>query len=151
MYGVTPDIITTAKALGAGFPVSAMLVADHVASNFKIDSLGTTFGGGPMACAIVEAVIDIIESENLLQNVRQRSAEIVDKCMVGPVIGAQGAGLLLGLRTSRPAKEIQAELLELDILTGTSADPNIVRILAPFVLESEHVDQLSAALKQIAK
>ena len=70
MYGVTPDIITTAKALGAGFPVSALLMADHVASYLKTDTLGTTFGGGPMACTIVETVIDIIESEKLLENVR---------------------------------------------------------------------------------
>jgi acetylornithine/succinyldiaminopimelate/putrescine aminotransferase len=151
MYGVTPDIITTAKALGAGFPVSAMLVADHVASYMKTDSLGTTFGGGPMACAIVEAVIDIIESEKLLENVRERSAEIRAKCMVGPVVGSQGAGLLLGLRTSRPAKDVQAELLKLNILTGTSADPNVVRILAPFVLESRHVEQLRDALVRIGK
>lgn len=151
MYGITPDIITTAKALGAGFPVSAMLVADHVATYMKTDSLGTTFGAGPMACAVVEAVIDIIESENLLENVRQRSAEIRSKCVVGPIVGTQGAGLLLGLRTTRPAKDIQAELLALDILTGTSADPNVLRILAPFVLESAHVEQLSAALKRIAK
>jgi acetylornithine/N-succinyldiaminopimelate aminotransferase len=151
LYGVTPDIITTAKALGAGFPVSAMLVADHVASYLKIDTLGTTFGGGPMACAIVEAVIDIIETENLLDNVRLRSAEIREKCQVGPVVGTQGAGLLLGLRTSRPAKDVQAELLEQDILTGTSGDPNVVRILAPFVLQTEHVDQLRDALLRIAK
>jgi acetylornithine/N-succinyldiaminopimelate aminotransferase len=151
MYGVTPDILTTAKALGAGFPVSAMMVADHVASYLKTDTLGTTFGGGPMACAVVEAVIDIIESENLLENVRQRSKEIRDTCMVGPVVGSQGAGLLLGLRTSRPAKDIQAELLRLGILTGTSADPNVLRILAPFVLESEHVAQLRDALKQLPK
>jgi acetylornithine/N-succinyldiaminopimelate aminotransferase len=151
MYGVTPDIITTAKALGAGFPVSAVLVADHVAEYMKIDSLGTTFGAGPMACAVVEAVIDIIESENLLENVRERSAEIREKCVVGPVTATQGAGLLLGLRTTRPAKDVQAELLKLDILTGTSGDPNVVRILAPFVLESQHVDQLSDALKKIGK
>jgi acetylornithine/N-succinyldiaminopimelate aminotransferase len=151
MYGVTPDILTTAKALGAGFPVSAMMVADHVATYLKTDSLGTTFGGGPMACAVVEAVIDIIESENLLENVRQRSKEIRDTCMVGPVVGSQGAGLLLGLRTSRPAKDIQTELLRLGILTGTSADPNVLRILAPFVLESAHVAQLRDALKQLAK
>lgn len=151
MYGVTPDIITTAKALGAGFPVSAVLVADHVATYMKMDTLGTTFGAGPMACAVVEAVIDIIESENLLENVRQRSAEIRSKCVVGPVVGTQGAGLLLGLRTTRPAKDVQAELLQLDILTGTSADPNVLRILAPFVLGSEHVEQLSNALKRIAK
>jgi acetylornithine/succinyldiaminopimelate/putrescine aminotransferase len=103
-----------------------------------------------MACAIVEAVIDIIESEQLLENVRERSAEIRQKCMVGPVIGAQGAGLLLGLKTSRPAREVQAELLERDILTGTSGDPNVLRILAPFVLGSEHVEQLREALQGIA-
>jgi acetylornithine/succinyldiaminopimelate/putrescine aminotransferase len=151
MYGITPDIITTAKALGAGFPVSAVLIADHVAAYLKVDSLGTTFGAGPMACAVVEAVIDIIETENLLENVRARSAEIREKCIVGPVIGAQGAGLLLGLRTSRPAKDVQADLLKLDILTGTSGDPNVVRILAPFTLGSEHVEQLAEALKKIGK
>jgi acetylornithine/succinyldiaminopimelate/putrescine aminotransferase len=151
MYGVTPDILTTAKALGAGFPVSAMLVSDMVKPYLKMDSLGTTFGGGPMACAVVEAVIDIIESENLLENVRQRSAEIRETCVVGPVVATQGAGLLLGLRTSRPAKDVQAELLKLDILTGTSADPNVLRILAPFILQSEHVEQLSTALAQLRK
>jgi acetylornithine/succinyldiaminopimelate/putrescine aminotransferase len=104
-----------------------------------------------MACAIVETVVDIIESEDLLKNVQQRSAEIRETCMVGPVIGSQGAGLLLGLRTSRPAKEVQAELLELDILTGTSADPNILRILAPFVLQSEHVELLRNALARLPK
>ncbi|HLS82252.1 MAG TPA: aminotransferase class III-fold pyridoxal phosphate-dependent enzyme [Steroidobacter sp.] len=149
MYGVTPDIITTAKALGAGFPVSALLMADHVAAGLKTDALGTTFGGGPMACAVVEAVIDAIEAENLLENVRQRSQEIRDTCLVGPITGAQGAGLLLGLRTSRPAKEIQAELLERDILTGVSADPHVLRILAPYVLESSHVAQLREALQDL--
>jgi acetylornithine/succinyldiaminopimelate/putrescine aminotransferase len=151
MFEVTPDILTTAKALGAGFPVSAVMVADQVAPYLKIDTLGTTFGGGPMACAIVETVIDIIESERLLENVRQRSAEIRENCMVGPVVGAQGAGLLLGLRTTRPAKDVQAELLKLDILTGTSADPNVLRILAPFVLESAHVEQLRQALAKLPR
>lgn len=149
MYGVTPDMITTAKALGAGFPVSAVLLANHVASELKVDDLGTTFGGGPMACAIVEAVIDIIESEKLLNNVQQRSKQIRDTCVVGPVTGTQGAGLLLGLKTSRPAKEITAELLKRGILTGTSGDPNVVRILAPYVLGSEHVEMLRAALVDI--
>jgi len=149
MYGVAPDIITTAKALGAGFPVSAVLMANHVAGSIKMDSLGTTFGGGPMACALVEAVIDIIESEDLLKNVRDRSAQIRRQCMVGPVVGVQGAGLLLGLRTRRPAKEVQTELTKRNVLVGTSADPNIVRILAPFILGSEHVDQLRDALVAI--
>lgn len=149
MYGVTPDIITTAKALGAGFPVSAVLLAKHVASELKVDSLGTTFGAGPMAAAIVEAVIDAIEEEKLLDNVQARSKQIRDTCVVGPVTGTQGAGLLLGLRTKRPAKEIHAELLKRNILTGTSGDPNVVRILAPYVITSEHVEMLRAALLDI--
>jgi acetylornithine/succinyldiaminopimelate/putrescine aminotransferase len=149
MYGVTPDMITTAKALGAGFPVSAVLLANHVALELKMDDLGTTFGGGPMACAVVEAVIDIIESEKLMDNVQKRSKQIRDTCVVGPVTGTQGAGLLLGLKTSRPAKEVHAELLKRGILTGTSGDPNVLRILAPFTIASEHVEMLRDALSQI--
>jgi acetylornithine/N-succinyldiaminopimelate aminotransferase len=151
MYGITPDMITTAKALGAGFPVSALMLAPHVASILKVDDLGTTFGGGPMACAVVETVIDIIEREKLLENVQKRSAEIREKCVIGPVVGTQGAGLMLGLRTERPAKEVHAELLKRGILTGTSGDPNVVRVLAPFVLQSEHVEILRAALADIGK
>jgi acetylornithine/N-succinyldiaminopimelate aminotransferase len=151
MYGVTPDMITTAKALGAGFPVSAVLLANHVASELKTDDLGTTFGGGPMACAIVEAVIDIIERERLLDNVQKRSTQIRETCVVGPIVGMQGAGLLLGLRTQRPAKEVHGELLKRGILTGTSADPNVIRVLAPFTIVSEHVELLRSALVDIGK
>ena len=83
-YGVTPDIITAAKALGNGFPVSALLLSKHVAAQVKVDDMGTTFGGGPMACAVAEAVIDTIESESLLANVRQVSTYIRSNCVIGP-------------------------------------------------------------------
>ncbi len=147
--GVTPDILTTAKALGAGFPVSAMLLAKHVAARLKTEDMGTTFGGGPLACAIVETVIDIIESEGLLDNVKRMSSLIRERCIVGPVTGVQGAGLLLGLRTTRPAKQVQQELMARGIFAGTAADPNIVRLLPPFTLEAAHVDALAAALKDL--
>jgi len=150
LYGVTPDMITAAKALGSGFPCSALLVSDAIASELKVDALGTTFGAGPMACAIIEAVIDIIESENLLANVRRLSDQIRATCVAGPVVGTQGAGFLLGLRTRRPAKEVQAELLQHDILAGTAADPHIVRLLPAFTLGSEHVAQLAATLAKLA-
>ncbi len=146
LYGVTPDMITTAKALGAGFPCAALLMADHVARHLKVDDLGTTFGGGPMACALIEAVVDIIESEHLLANVRTLSQCLRETCVVGPVTGIQGAGFLTGLRTRRPAKDVQKELLDRDILTGTSGDPHVVRILAPYVLETSHIDALRDAL-----
>ncbi len=99
-----------------------------------------------MACALIETVVDIIESEGLLANVRQRSQQLRETCVVGPVESVQGAGLLAGLRTRRPAKDVQRELLEHDILTGTSADPNVVRVLAPYVLEEQHIDLLRDAL-----
>jgi acetylornithine/N-succinyldiaminopimelate aminotransferase len=150
MHGVVPDMITTAKALGAGFPCSALLMADHVAAHLATDDLGTTFGGGPMACALVEAVVDIIETEGLLANVLRRSQQLRATCVVGPVESVQGAGLLAGLRTRRPAKDVQRELLERDILTGTSADPHVVRVLAPYILEEEHIEQLRDALSSLA-
>jgi acetylornithine/N-succinyldiaminopimelate aminotransferase len=149
-YAVTPDIITTAKALGNGFPVSALLLSKRVADRIKNDDMGTTFGGGPMACAAVEAVIDVIESESLLANVRQVSAYIRAHCLVGPVTGIQGAGLLLGLKTSRPAKEVQAALMQKGILAGTSGDPHVLRLLPAYIVNEGHVDQLCAALATIS-
>jgi acetylornithine/succinyldiaminopimelate/putrescine aminotransferase len=148
-YGVTPDILTAAKALGNGFPVSALLMSRRVADQIKYDDMGTTFGGGPMACAVAEAVIDTIESESLLANVRQVSTYIRSNCVTGPITGTQGAGFLVGLKTSRPAKEIQAALMEKNILTGTSGDPNVLRLLPAYILNEGHVDRLCDALSAI--
>ena len=149
MTGVVPDVLTTAKALGAGFPVSAMLIAPKVAAKLKVEDMGTTFGGGPMACAIVEVVLDVIDSEGLLDNVRRMSKLIRESCVVGPVTGSQGAGFLLGLRTTRPAKEVQKELMARDVFCGTAADPHVLRLLPPYTLREEHVAKLRSALAEI--
>jgi len=149
-YGITPDIITTAKGLAGGFPAGALITTPEIASALRIGELGTTFGGGPMACAAIEAVLAVIRDEGLLERVRTLSDEIRATCQVGPVTAIQGAGFLLGLVCSRPAKDIQAELLERDILAGTSADPRVLRLLPPLTLEPEHVGRLAAALAEIA-
>jgi len=148
-HGVTPDMLTCAKALGNGFPVSALMLSAGVAERIRYDDMGTTFGGGPMACAAVEAVIEAIEAESLLANVRQVSDYIRAHCVIGPVTGVQGLGFLLGLRTSRPAKEVQAALLERGILAGTSADANVLRLLPAYILNEGHVDILRDALAKI--
>jgi len=147
-YGVTPDILTTAKGLAGGFPAGAVLVSD-AAAGLQHGDLGATFGGGPMACALIETVIDIIESGDLLPRVRALSALIRETCQVGPVTGVQGDGFLLGLKTSRPGREIVNELLEKGILAGTAGDPNIVRLLPPLILEESHVAALAKALAEI--
>jgi acetylornithine/succinyldiaminopimelate/putrescine aminotransferase len=149
-YGVVPDMITTAKALGAGFPVGALLLGARAAASLKPELLGTTFGGGPLACAIVTAVIEAIERDGLLENVRKVSKLIRDTCVTGPITGTQGEGFLLGLRTRPPAKAVQAALLERGILAGTSGDPQVLRLLPPFTLEAAQVAPLREALAAIS-
>jgi len=149
LHEVMPDMITTAKALGAGFPVGALLLGARAAATLKVGDLGTTFGGGPLACAVVEAVIDAIREEGLLANIRRIAVLIREACVVGPVTATQGQGFLLGLRMRVPARDAQAALLERGILTGTSADPQVLRLLPPFTLGESHVGLLRDALAGI--
>ena len=145
-HGVTPDIITSAKALGGGIPCGAVLCTESIAAHFSVGDLGSTFGGGPIAAAAITATVQGILAEHLLANVRAREAQIRECCVVGPVRKIQGMGLLLGLVCDRPAVEVRDALLEHDILTGTSSDPNVLRILAPLVLQESHVEH---ALKNL--
>lgn len=150
-YGIEPDILTSAKALGGGIPCGAVLCTEKVGAAFGPGDLGTTFGGGPVAAAAIVAVIDAIRDESLLTNVRARETQIRQQCVRGPVQAIQGMGLLLGLVCDRPAVEVRNALLEHDIFTGTSADAKVLRILAPLVLEARHVEQLAHALESITE
>lgn len=145
-----PDLLTTAKGLGGGIPCGALLCSESVSKTVGLGSLGSTFGGGPVAAAAIIAVIETIKAEDLLANVRRREAEIREHCVTGPVRSVQGMGLLLGLVCDRPAGEIRDALLQRDILTGTSADPSVLRLLPPLVLQPEHVRRLAKALGAIA-
>lgn len=149
-HKIEPDILTSAKALGGGIPCGALLCTEDIAPHFGPGDLGSTFGGGPVAAAAIVAVIEAIKADELLYNVRRREAQIRELCMTGPVQSIQGMGLLLGLVCDRPAIEVRNALLEHDILTGTSADPNVLRILAPLVLEPMHVEHLAHALESMA-
>lgn len=149
VHGVDPDILTSAKSLGGGIPCGAVLATEEVSRHFGIGSLGTTFGGGPLAAAAIVAVIDAIEAGGLLRNVRDREAQIRAQCARGPVKRIQGMGLLLGLVCDRPAKDVRDELLGHDILAGTSADPDVLRILAPLVIDEHDVRRLGTALESI--
>jgi len=150
VHDVVPDIITSAKALGGGIPCGAVICTDAIAARFGSGDLGSTFGGGPIAAAAIGATIEGIVAEHLLANVRAREAQIRELCTVGPVRSIRGMGLLLGLVCDRPAAEVRDALLDHDILTGTSSDPGVLRILAPLVLQEKHVHQLAQALASIA-
>jgi len=149
LHRVRPDLLTTAKGLGGGFPCGALLLPHEIARELKPGSLGTTFGGGPVACAAIKTVLDVIRDEKLLANVREVSAAIRATCVVGPVVGLQGRGFLLGLKTKPKATAVRDALLARDILTGTSADPHVLRLLPPLILSTEHVQRLAAALEDL--
>ncbi|MBP9145700.1 MAG: aspartate aminotransferase family protein [Thermoanaerobaculia bacterium] len=151
LHGVTPDILTVGKGLAGGLPAAALVVRPEAMPKLAAGDLGTTFGGGPLVCAAIEATLDALVEEGLMPRVRVVSRALFGLAGRGPVVAVQGEGLLLGLRTRRPAREIQAELLARDILVGTSDDPFVVRLLPPLTLGLEHVALLAAALQELAE
>ena len=149
LYGIEPDLMTTAKGLAGGMAAGAVLMRRDIASSLKPGELATTFGGGPVACAAIEAVVDTIVADRLLDNVRDVSGYIQDVCRVGPVESIHGKGFLLGLKTKQRAAEVRDALLERNILAGVSADPHVLRLLPPLILQREHIDLLAEALGEI--
>jgi acetylornithine/succinyldiaminopimelate/putrescine aminotransferase len=149
LYRVRPDLLTVAKGLGGGIPCGALLMAPEIAAELKSGSLGTTFGGGPLACAAIKTVIEVMRRDRLPEHVRDVAAAIRATCKVGPVEGFQGHGFLLGLKTRPKAAAVRDALLARDILTGTSADPHVLRLLPALILDIEHVQRLAAALEEL--
>lgn len=148
-FDVSPDLITTAKSLGGGFPCGAVLMRDELTKDLGPGALGTTFGGGPLACALIVAVLDTIEEDGLLAQVTEVSALIRQTCICGPITSVQGAGFLLGLKTAPRAATVRDALLERNILAGTSGDPHILRLLPALILQPSHVETLAQALEEL--
>ncbi len=151
-FGVTPDFITLAKGLASGLPIGALLTTAAVAATVHTGDLGSTFGGGPVPCAAALATLRVIDEEKLLANVRAVSALLRKGALaLGPqaVTAVQGRGLLLGLRLTRPAADVQRALFARRILTGTSSDPNILRLLPPLSFSAEQASQVLAALAEV--
>ena len=139
--GVVPDIVTLAKALGSGIPVGACLVTEKIASPIKENDLGTTFGGGMIAMAAVTATLEAIENDGMLANVREVEGYLRERLKeTERVVNVHGRGFLLGLEFADKAKPIHEALLEQHIITGTSSDPKVLRLLPPLCLGKEEVD-----------
>ncbi len=149
--GVVPDIITTAKGLGSGVPVGAMLAKDEVSAKVKEGDQGTTFGGGPLACAAVLATITVLVDEKLCENAARRGAQISAEAMKLPgVTGIRGRGMLLGIVLDRDAKDVVRALREKHrILAGTTSDPRVLRLLAPIVVGDAEVGEFVGALAEV--
>jgi len=147
---VVPDVVTLAKALGSGVPVGACLVREAIASKIKENDLGTTFGGGMLAMACVNATLEAIENDDMLANVRHVEAHLRERLKeVEQVVSVQGRGFLLGLEFADKAASIHKAFLDRRIITGTSSDPRVLRLLPPLCLKTEEVDLFVDALQDI--
>ena len=154
-YGIQPDVTTLAKPLAGGIPMGAVLCTEEVSHAFHAGMHGTTFGGGPLACAVACAVIDTIEQENLLANITdvgdyfqaqlrllaQRHEAIVDVRGIGLMVAAE-------LDSAELAKLTVAEMLKRKILINCTSD-TVLRFLPPFILTRVHVDTAIQALDEI--
>lgn len=146
-----PDLVTCGKSLGNGFPVAALLCTEAMAATTSVGEHGTTFGGGPLACAAVIAVLDAIEADALLPRAKAIAAFVRSLAPGGEraipgVVAVRGDGCLLGLVLDRPAKPVAAALMSHGILTGTAHDPNCLRLCPPATLPDAALTALHAAL-----
>jgi acetylornithine/succinyldiaminopimelate/putrescine aminotransferase len=139
--GVVPDIVTLAKALGSGVPVGACLVTEAISSHIKENDLGTTFGGGMLAMAAVAATLEAIQHDGLLANVKAVEAHLRERLQeIEQVVAVRGLGFLLGIEFNDKAASIHKELLERKIITGTSSEATVLRLLPPLCLGMDDVD-----------
>jgi acetylornithine aminotransferase/acetylornithine/N-succinyldiaminopimelate aminotransferase len=144
--GVVPDIVTLAKSLGSGVPVGGCLVTDAIASHIKENDLGTTFGGGMLAMAAVTATLEAIENDRMMENVQRVESYLRARLReVDHVEAVHGLGFLLGIEFKENAAAVHKRLLERKIITGTSSNPKVLRLLPPLCLQEEHIDMFLAA------
>ena len=154
-YGITPDIVTVAKPLAAGLPLGAILAREQVADTLHPGMHGTTFGGGPLACAVALAFLQTLERERLLPHVREVGAYFRGrleglKKKHASVREVRGLGLMLGLEleSAELAKEVAAAMLERGVIINRTHE-TALRFLPPFIIEKKHVDHAVATLDSV--
>ncbi len=154
-YGIQPDITTLAKPLAGGIPMGAVLCTEEVARSFHPGMHGTTFGGGPLACAVAIAVIDAIEMDGLMANATA-VGDYFQEQLRGlakkhdAIVNVRGKGLMVAaeLDSAELGKAAVAEMLKRHILINCTSD-TVLRFLPPYILERAHVDTAIAALDEI--
>jgi acetylornithine/N-succinyldiaminopimelate aminotransferase len=157
--GIEPDIMPVAKGLGGGFPVGACLATARAASGMTYGTHGSTFGGNPMACAVANAVLDVMLEAGFLERVRERGAQLIGgleelrRRYPSAIAEVRGRGLLVGIRTEAPNAEWTRRLRDHGVVSVAASD-NVVRLLPPLTVTPEEVafglDAVEAVCRELA-
>lgn len=148
-YGVVPDILTSAKSLGGGFPIGAMLTTEEIAKHLVVGTHGTTYGGNPLACAVASAVLDVINTPETLAGVRVKHAQFAEgiaaiNAKYNVFSQVRGLGLLMGAVLAEQYKDRAKDILGLAAQNGLMvlmAGPNVVRFAPSLVITDEEINQ----------
>lgn len=151
-YGILPDIMTSAKALGCGVPIGAFAAKEEVAKAFEAGDHGTTYGGNPFAAAAANAVFDLFESEKVLENVKTQGTYLYEKleqlkAEYSCITDHRGLGLMQGLEFDHPVKDIIIKAQQKHLIL-IAAGANVIRFLPPLVIQKEQIDDMIEILKQ---
>jgi len=148
-HQIKPDIITVAKGMGNGYPMAGVLIHESIKASFGM--LGTTFGGNHLACVAGLSVLEIIEDENLIANVKEVSEYFIAQAKtITAVKNIKGKGLMIGLEFEDEVGELRKKLIyEEHIFTGGAMNKNLLRILPPLNISVKEIDVFITALKKL--
>ncbi len=153
--GITPDIMTIAKAMGNGFPIGACLAKGKAAEVFKPGNHGSTYGGNPLACHVASATLAAHEKENTHVQAKNTGEYLVSQFKASfsetsEVIDIRGLGMMIGIELDRPCAELVSLAIENNLLINVTAE-RVVRLLPPLNMEKVQADELVSTLTQIVK
>ena len=151
LFDVKPDIMTMAKGIGGGVPMGGILATEKVAGAFVPGDHGTTFGGGPLVCAAANAVLDVFDEENILDNVNEVGEYFISelrKLNKDIIADVRGKGLMVGVELTKPGAEYVDKLREAGFLINCTAG-NVLRFVPPLIITKADIDEFVKALDEI--
>lgn len=154
-FGVKPDIVASAKALGSGFPIGSVIAQEKFANAFEYGNHGTTYGGNPLACAAALETLKVIEEDKICEMARVRgnylTTRLKDLSTNWPAIKeVRGIGLMVGVELSFPGAEVVVEMMHRGVLSNCASD-NVIRLVPPLIMTKEEIDKVVDVLVESIK
>jgi len=154
-YGITPDIVASAKALGSGFPIGAVLAKEKAADAFDYGNHGTTYGGNPLACAVALETLNVIEEEGICEKARVRGDYMMQRLRDlsenwDAIKEVRGIGLMIGVELNFPGAEVVVEMMKRGVLSNCASEV-VIRLVPPLIISKEEIDKVIDVLVESIK